>query len=194
MNRSRPPRSARAGVAALEFALFLPVAALAMLATADLVSYMRVRLVVDETAMELASDVTQYRALYDSDIPALFAAAQTLAGATPVTGALGATIVSCVFNAGSGPAIAWREQTGNPGFASRIGAVGGAPTLPDGYAVPVNQSLIVTEIYTTATAWVLAAGFMGSAGSGALYGYSMQQPRLALLSRVAPGNRPPAGP
>ena len=194
MNRSRRPRNARAGVAAIEFALFLPVAALAMLATADLVFYMRARLTVDETATELADDITQYRALYGSDIPALFAAAQTLAGATPVTGTLGATIISCVFNAGSGPAIVWREQTGNPGFASQIGAVGGTPTLPDGYAVPINQSLIVTEIYTSATVWVLAAGFMGSSGSNALYGYSMQQPRLALLSAIVPGNRPPGGP
>ncbi len=191
MNRFRHLRSARRGVAAVEFALVLPFILLAMLGTADLVIFLRTKIKLDETAVELGFTVTQYTQLYDSDFPVLFNASQVIAGTTPVTGTFGATIISCVYNAGSGPVIAWQQRTGAPGFKSQIGSAGGTPKLPDAYTVVANQMLIVTEIYTSATAFVFSVGFMGTSGPGALYAYSLQVPRTtAPIYNITSGNRP----
>ena len=88
----------RSGVAAVEFALLVPFVVLVMLAGADLSLFMRTVMQMDETSTELAQTVTQYQNLYNGDFTTLFNASQTIAGTTPVTGLLGATIISGIVN------------------------------------------------------------------------------------------------
>jgi Flp pilus assembly protein TadG len=190
MSRFRRP-DPRAGIAATEFALIAPVVLLLMLATADLAGSLRVQMRVDETASELAEVVTQYQQLYAGDFPTLFNAAQQMAGSTPVTGTFGASIISGIVNAGDGPTIAWQQKSpGVNGFKSQFGSLGSTPTLPDNYSVPAGESLITTEIFTQATAWVLSVHFMGGPGNTVFGAYALFQPRSALLSQITAGNRP----
>src|SRR3954467_3950225 len=112
MSRFRRPEAhtaLRRGIAAVEFALVAPFIILAMLAGADLSLFMRTVMRMDETSTELATRVTQYQDLYDSDFMGLFDASQTIAGTTPVTGEFGATIISGIVNNGSVQTIAWQR-------------------------------------------------------------------------------------
>lgn len=190
---SRPglERAADSGTATLEFALFALVAVWLLLAGTDMVSYMRSRLRVDEVSTSLARLVTGYQQLYAGDFPGLFQAGQVMAGAVQVGGSDGATIITGLVNLSGAPVVAWRQQSGNAGFTSAFGPVGGVPVnLPDDYALPAGSSIVAVEVFSSIHPWVLGESVMGSQGSPTLRGAALYQPRASLLSQVTPGARP----
>jgi len=175
----------------MDFALLAPVLVLLMLATTDLVQFLRIKLRLDEVATAMASLVTQNQNLYASDFPIFFTDAQTMAGAVSVTGDLGATIISGIVNSNGAAIVAWQQKSpGNNTFTSQIGAAGGAATLPGQYTLPAGESLVAVEAYTSATVWVLSARLMGGPGSTSLRSYAVYQPRSVLLSQINSGQRP----
>ncbi len=176
-------------MAATEFALLAPLLILLVLGTTDLTNYLRIRLQVDETAAGVANLVTQYSQLYASDFTDIFNAAQLIAGSVAVTGSKGTTIVTCVVNSGAGPTIAWQQKSPGATYGSRFGAVGAAPTLPDGYVVGSGESLIATEVASATTPWVWSARLLGT-GMAVMRSYALFQPRGALLSQITSGTRP----
>src|SRR5579859_3262764 len=129
MNRSRPAKAApnwRRGVAAVEFALVAPFLLLALLAGADLSVFIRIQMNLDQTSTEMAQNITQYSQLYSSDFTALFNASQTLAGSQPVTGLLGATIITGITTAANGrQTIAWQQRSPSATFTSLFGTAPG---------------------------------------------------------------------
>lgn len=177
------------GVAAAEFALIAPLLAMLMLCTADVTFYVRTKLKLDTAASELAQAVTQYQQLYSDDFTTLFSAAQLLAGTVPVSGQFGATIISGITNRAGTPTIAWQQVSGGPGFKSQFGVAGATPRLPAGYVPPIGNSLVVTEVYSDSSLWVLSAGIMGS-GSTVVGSNALFEPRLAPLASIIAGNRP----
>jgi Flp pilus assembly protein TadG len=180
------------GVAALEFALVAPFIILLMLAGTDLTIFMRTKLRIDETATGIALVVTQYQNLYDGDFTGLFNAAQTVAGATPVTGLLGTTVITgIVTDNNDRQTIAWQKRstqaTSNSLFGTTVGSV---PNLPNSYLMPKSSTLIAVEVFTSASPWVLSASLMGGAGTTSLRSYALYQPRLGSLSTITAGTRP----
>lgn len=190
MNRSRRTEDWRRGVATVEFALVLPFILLLMLAGADVTVYLRTAMRVDETATELAVVVTQYSSLYQSDFTALFNAAQTIAGTTPVTGLLGATIISGIVNSNGTQTIAWQQRSPSARFTSRFGTAGAAPNLPDNYTLPTGGVLIAVEVATSASPWVFSARLMPTSSISSIRTYALYQPRLGSLAAVNAGSRP----
>ena len=195
MNRSlRTDQSigSRRGVAALEFALVAPFIILLMLGGTDLTIFMRTKMRIDETAAGIALVVTQYQNLYDSDFTGLFTAAQTVAGATPVTGLLGTTVITGIVTDSNGrQTIAWQKRSTQATFNSLFGtAIGSAPNLPNSYLMPKSSTLIAVEVFTSASPWVLSASLMGGAGTTSLRSYALYQPRLGSLSAITAGTRP----
>lgn len=190
-----PERLARRhdGVASLEFAIILPMLLVLMLAGTDATLWLRTRLRTETIAAEVANIVGQYRQLNctanDNDFTNIFAAAQDIAGATPVTGLGGATILSLVLNDAGTPHVAWQQRTGNPIYLSQF-HVGATPTLPGGYLTPFGQSLIIAEVFTGSGGWVFSSSLLG-VHAGTVAAISMQQPRLALLSTTNPNPCPP---
>ncbi len=179
---------ARRGIAGLEFALAAPIFVLLMLATADVTFFVRMKLRLDTTSRTVAQVVTQYNKLYVGDFAAIWQAAQLTAGSISVTGTFGATIVSGIVNTTGAPVIAWQQMTGGPGFSSQFGGVGASPLLPASYVPPRGVTLVVVELYTTATPWVFAASLLG--GDSTVVGsVTLMQPRLAPLATVNPGLR-----
>jgi Flp pilus assembly protein TadG len=179
------------GLAAVEFALAAPFIILVMLAGTDLTIFMRTMMRVDETATEISLVVTQYQSLYDSDLTYLFSAAQTVAGTTPVTGLIGATIITGIVSNGGKQTIAWQRLSPSATFSSQFGtAIGSVPKLPNNYLLPSGGTLIAVEVFTTATPWVLSASLMGGSSVTSLRSYALYQPRLGLLSTITAGNRP----
>lgn len=194
--RIRLGSSWRAGVAALEFALCLPVLLLLLLAGVDLALLMQARFRLDQTAFGAGSVITQYKDLYESDLAQgncaapLFVAAQRIAASVPVSGAQGATIISGITNPSGVPVIAWQRRCGSLAAASAFGAEGAVPVLPDQFVVPRGTSIVAVEVATAMTAWALSSRFMGGPGASVLSSYSLQQPRTALLSTITAGTRP----
>jgi Flp pilus assembly protein TadG len=180
----------RRGVAALEFALVAPFLILMMLAGADLTIFMRTNMRIDETATEIALVVTQYQDLYDGDFTGLFNAAQTVAGTTTVTGQFGRTIVTGIVNTNGTQTIAWQKLSPSGTFTSLFGAPGSIQPLPNNYVVPTGGTLIVVEVFTSASPWVLSASLMGGAGTTSVRSYALYQARLGTLSAIKSGNRP----
>jgi Flp pilus assembly protein TadG len=178
-------------VAALEFAVVVPVLLLVFLAGADLTLFMRMRMQLDQVTEEVALTVTQYQDLYDSDFTALFNAAQTIAGRMPVTGQFATTIISGIVNSGGRQTIAWQRRSPSATFTSQFGAsAGAAALLPGGYVLPSGTTLIAVEIFTPASPWVLSASLMGGSGTSSIRSYALFQPRLGSLATVNAGSRP----
>lgn len=184
--------ASRRGLATVEFALVAPFIMLLMLAGTDLTIFMRTKMRVDETATQIALMVTQYQSLYAGDFTTFFNAAQTVANTTPVTGLLGATIITgIVTDANDRQTIAWQYKSSQATFTSLFGtATGSTPNLPNSYLMPKNSTLIAVEVFTSASPWVLSASLMGGAGTTSLRSYALFQARLGSLSSVTSGNRP----
>jgi Flp pilus assembly protein TadG len=181
----------RGGLAAVEFALVAPFIILVMLGGTDLTIFMRTMMRVDETATQISLAVTQYQSLYDSDFTYLFNAAQTVAGTTPVTGLLGATIITGIVSSGGRQTIAWQRRSPSATFSSQFGTViGSTPKLPNNYLLPSGGTLIAVEVFTAATPWVLSASLLSGSGITSIRSYALYQPRLGLLSTITVGNRP----
>jgi Flp pilus assembly protein TadG len=187
---TEPLALSRRGLASVEFALVAPFILMLMLAGADLTIFMRTKLRIDETATQVALDVTQYNNLYDSDFTGLYNAAQTVAGTTPVTGVLGTTIITGMINSSGKQTIAWQRRSASATFNSLFGAAGATPVLPASYVLPSGGVLIGVEVFTTASPWVLSAGLMGASPTSSLRAYVLFQPRLGSLATVNSGTRP----
>jgi Flp pilus assembly protein TadG len=190
MSHSRQAKRRCRGLATIEFALVAPFILLLMLAGTDLTVFLRTAMRVDETANEVAVVVTQYSNLYQSDFTTLFNDAQTIAGTTPVTGLLGATIISGIVNNGGTQTIAWQQRSPSATFNSQLGTVGAVPTLPYNYALPSGGVLIAVEVFTSASPWVLSLKLMPPSSISSTRSYALYQPRLGTLTTVIAGNRP----
>lgn len=194
MNRSHPAKAApnwRRGVAAVEFALVAPFLLLALLAGADLSVFIRIQMNLDQTSTEMAQNVTQYSQLYSSDFTALFNASQTLAGTQPVTGLLGATIITGITTTNGRQTIAWQQRSPSATFTSLFGTAAGAtPIMPNNYVVPTGRTLIAVEIFSRASPWVFSAGLMGHSSISSLRSFALFQARLSSLATITQGTRP----
>ena len=189
MNPTRPSEPARRGgrplgargSAAVELALVLPALVLLIAGSADFMLWMRAWFRVERVAAEVATVASQYTAITAGDITALFAVGQLVAGTVDVTNGLGGQVISLVANAGGGNRIAWQRTVG--GYASRIGAAGGTASLPAGFAVPLGQTVLVTEAFNRRDTWVFSLKLRpGAPNRNLLYAYAVVRPRAAQLS------------
>lgn len=185
------PHGARRGVAAVEFALAVPILLLALLAGTDLSVFLRTKMHLDQVTEEVAITVTQHQDLYDSDFTTFFDAAQAMAGTMPVTGLFGTTIITGIVNNGSQQTIAWQRRSPSATFTSLFGtAPGGAVNLPNHYVLPSGRTLIAVELFTSASPWVFSVNLMGHSDVSSLRSYALFQPRLGSLATITAGNRP----
>jgi Flp pilus assembly protein TadG len=182
MNRSL--RSDRRGIAAVEFAIVLPVLLLVVLATVDVVSLVRASWRMERAAGELGNVIAQLDVITDADFPVLFDVADRIAAPYELTGLAGAVIVTGIAGGENGATIAWQRRAGAGLFSSRIGGTGTA-SLPAGFVLPAGQSAIAVETYVQSRPWVLAAPFLGGA-TRTLSGFGLFRPRLATLGSIDP--------
>jgi Flp pilus assembly protein TadG len=175
-------------MAAIEFALVLPVATLLLLGGTDIVLWLNHWFRLDRTASETADIVSRASSLSATGFTATggyFATAAQIAAPLSVAGATGATIISGIVNNGSQTTIAWQESnTANAAFVSKLGQVGRVPVLPIGYSVPSGESVIAVEIYSEISPWVFSLSMMGTAGSPAIYVSAFYRPRAGELATL----------
>lgn len=188
-------RSDRRGVAALEFAILAPTFALMLLGTVDLVVWMRSWLRMESTAAEVANMISLYYDLYSSDFSGTFyPVAQDIAGSLSLgcaAGSNGNIIISGINVTGGVPKITWQMAKGTC-TSSRIGTTGGTATLPAGYVPPSNIGVIMVEVTTTSSAFILSTALLGSsAGNPSTIGsFAVLPMRTGSLPTIQSGTRP----
>lgn len=182
----------------MEFVFFSMLIVPVLLCGTDLISYARNRLTLDKVSNSLASLITGYKDLYDGDFPTLYQVSQQTAGSLDVTQNNGLTIFTGITNPNGTPVVAWRRHLGNLmsgaiNEGSSLGQLYGAPiNMPDNYVVPLGNSVVAVEVFSSMQSWtwVLTNQILGKSGQPTLTSLTILQPRSALLSQVSSESRP----
>jgi len=179
---SRLMGRARRGIAALEFALTLPIWITLLLGAADGTYCMLVNERTDRIAYTVTDIVTQYQTVSVANLNDIVQAASQIMN--PFTfGNNGVVIISSVYKpAGATPYICW-QYTGGGGLVatSHIGTTGGAPALPNGLTLNDNDNVIIAEVFYNFTPMFVSEGLFTS---GTIYRNAVYKPRLSPLTQT----------
>jgi hypothetical protein len=172
-----------AGSVAVEMALVAPVLLGLLLGIADVGWYALMSHRMSRVAATAADLTARGDSISEGQIQDIFAA--TLIVARPFDLAdQGRTIVSSLTNPeGAGPTIAWqRRSPSGLDMASRLGAVGGSPSLPLNFTLNADENIVVAECFFRFDPLV---GFI-LRSQQSVYVRAFQRPRLGTLDRVNP--------
>jgi Flp pilus assembly protein TadG len=194
MNLSRRA-DPRRGTAALEFALLLPVLLILLVATAEVMAYVRAVHRLERTAAEVASATSQIDAATQAELGGLFATANVLASpqrawstsTDPAGTARARTFISVVAGSANGNGVAWSCARGDSGRLARLVSPPGSVTLPNGFQVPAGQTVVVVEIVSTVRAWMLTESLFGTAAPAEIRTHAILRPRQTQLSSLSGG-------
>ncbi len=182
IRRFRPSRATRhgeRGVAAVEFALALPVWMTLLLGISDGAYMMLVDQRVDRVAYSVTDIVTQSQTVSRTDLDSILLAAGQLM--QPFTfGTRGIVIITSLYKpAGQPTKISW-QYTGGGSLSrgSKIGQLGATPTMPSNLTLNDNENVIVAEVYYSFTPMFINAGILSS---GDVYRVAVYKPRLSPL-------------
>lgn len=142
---------AKSGVAALEFALLLPLILLGFLGANEVSSSVQVSQRVSQTASTVADLVAQATTISNTDETNIFSAAAAIAFPYPSAGEV--IVISSILDIGGGNGrVLWSDaQNGS------ARAVGSIVTLPTG-VTSVGSTTILAEVrysYTPSTSYVV---------------------------------------
>jgi hypothetical protein len=180
-----PRQRSRRGMAALEFALSLPIWITLLLGATDGTMMMIEAQRVDRISYSVTDIVTQSQTLKITDLDSIVLAAGQLM--QPFTfGQNGVVIVTSLYKpAGLATQITWQYIGGGTlARGSKIGSCTGistnctAPQMPDGLTLADNENVIVSEVYYAYTPLFINAGFLAA---GDVYRTAIYKPRLSPL-------------
>lgn len=141
LRRFSPSRMMRdcTGLAAVEFALIVPLLLLFYLGSVEATNMLTANRRVTAAAYTAADLAAQAASISNADMADIFSATSTIISPFP-TGPLSVRITSVVANASNSPRVAWSD-----GFQTTPRAVGSVVTLPAGLVTP-GTSVIMTEV------------------------------------------------
>lgn len=169
----------RRGVAAVEFALTLPVWITLFLGMADGGYCLLVNEKCDRIAYSVTDIVTQYSSITKANLNDIILAAGQLMQPFPFS-ANGVVVVTSVYQpAGGTPTIMWQYTGGGTAsYGSQIGtAVGGNASLPNGLTLNDNDNVIISEVFYTFTPMFVSSGIIPNR----IYRTAVYKPRLSPL-------------
>jgi hypothetical protein len=93
--------------------------------------------------------------------------------------------------------VAWQQRTGRTDILSSVGpATRNSPaTIANGFIVPPQQTLIVTEVRIPRAPWIFAAGFFGDNAPRTVRGTTLfltRAPDAAAVQAVPAASNTPA--
>ena len=172
----------RQGIAALEFALTLPVWITLILGMGDGAYYLLVNEKSDRIAYSVTDIVTQYQTVTIANLNDIVSATSQLMKPFPFS-SQGVVIITSIYKpSGQTAKICW-QYTGGGSLVqtSKIGTTGGVPTLPQGLQLNDNENVIVSEVFYNFSPLFVGAGTFDSFGASALYHIAVYKPRLSQL-------------
>jgi hypothetical protein len=179
--RNKRPRHAwsRRGIAAVEFALTLPIWMTMLLGTADGTYFLLVNEKTDRIAYTVTDIVTQYQTVNIANLDDIIKAAGELMKPFPFDNN-GVVIVTSVYKpAGQTAIIEWQYSGGGTLVqTSRIGTTGGTPMMPNNLTLNDNDNVIISEVYYKFTPLFANASLFTA---DTLYRVAVYKPRLSPL-------------
>lgn len=172
-----------AGLAAVEFALILPLLILFSLVMIETSRFLLLNLKLSHVATSMADLATRERDLSVGTLDSLFASVQHLIQPFPFA-SMGVVIVSGVTeNQAHAMTVSWqRRGAGSLTPTSEVGTAGGAATLPDTIDVGADQTMVVSEAFYQYQPWLL-----GVIPAQLLRHVAYFRPRLGLLTQLRAG-------
>jgi len=167
------------GVAAVEFALALPVWITMLLGASDGSYFLLVNEKTDRIAYSVTDIVSQYQTITKANLNDIILAAGQLMQPFAF-GAHGVVIVSSVFQPSTGsPVVEWQYSGGGTlTKTSKIGVTNGSAVLPNGLTLNANDNVIISEVYYNFTPMFLSANLFNA---GTVYRVAVYKPRLSPL-------------
>jgi Flp pilus assembly protein TadG len=171
---------ARRGIAAVEFALTLPVMMVLLLGAADGTYYLLICERADRIAYTVTDIVTQNETVTIANLKDILMGAEQLM--EPFNfGTQGVVVISSVYQPTSGSSVIKWQYTGGGTLSktSKVGSSGGTATLPNGLALNANDNVIVTEVYYSFTPLFAPSELFPAK---VIYRAAVYKPRLSALT------------
>ena len=196
---------ARRGIAAVEFALTLPIWITLFLGMSDGSYFLLANERSDRIAYSMTDIVSQYQSISLANLSDISLAAgqlmqplpttsSTTSNGTTTTSNLLTTIVTSVYQPSTGnPIVCWQYSGGlvTGSTASKIGApsssnngsctAGGTATLPAGLTLNAGDNVIITEVYYKFIPLFLSGAAFDAFTTTTVYRYAVYKPRLSPL-------------
>jgi Flp pilus assembly pilin Flp len=135
------------GAIAVEFAVVAPVLVALMVGTFEVTRYVLLHQKLDRMAVAASDLVSQGETITNAQLADIFAATGLIAEPFSI-GADGVVVISAISRAGGVSTISWqRFGTGSLSATSQLGAEGGPPTFPAGFALKDGESVIFAEVF-----------------------------------------------
>jgi len=175
----RMDRHKRKGIAALEFALTLPIWVALLIGVTDGAYMMLLSQRTDRIAYTVTDLVTQLEEATANDVDTILLAAGQLMEPFPF-GEKGVVIVSSIYKEPGQPvSIRWqRIGGGSLARASKIGEKCSVPNLPQGLTINDKENVIVSEVYYAYEPMFINAGVFEAKD---FYRVAVYKPRLGKL-------------
>jgi Flp pilus assembly protein TadG len=173
----------RTGAILVELAFAIPILGVLTLGGYEICRFILLQQKLEGVAVEVADLVAQYETITAADVDNIFLAVDHIA--TPFSfESRGVVIVSSVSKASGGPIkIDWQRSGGGTASAtSQIGTVGGTATLPTGFVVRDNESVIIAEVFYHYDP-VLETNLIPMQAAD-LYHQALMRPRFGALSTL----------
>lgn len=170
---------AQRGIAAVEFALTLPILLALLIGGTETTFLLLQSERVDRIAYSVTDIVTQSETLTKADLDTTFLAAAQLMQPFDFT-SNGVVIVSSIYKPAGSPTIIKWQYAGGGGLArgSKVGLPGQTPSMPDNLQLNDNDNVIVSEVYYAYTPLFVNAGYLSAHD---LYHVAVYKPRLSPL-------------
>ncbi len=169
----------RRAVAAVEFALTIPIWITLLLGVSDATYILLVNEKADRIAFTVADIVTQYQSVSKSTLNDILLAAQQLM--SPFSfGANGTVIISSVYKSpGKNPTVVWQYSGGGSLVKnSQVGSSGGSAVLPNGLTLNDSDNVIIAEVFYNYTPLFINEKIFTQS---TLYRVAVYKPRLSPL-------------
>ena len=168
-------------MAAIEFALFLPVLLTLCLMTVEAARFLLLNMKLSHAATSMADLATRERELTVATLDSLFSSVRYITDPF-VFSTDGVVIMSGVSeDAAKHVTVSWqRRGAGTLTANSEIGNVAAAATLPEDLDVGVNQTIVAAEVFYQYQPWLL-----GIIPNQLLHHVSYYRPRLGSLTTLS---------
>ena len=168
------------GIAAIEFALTLPLWITILLGGTDCAFWVIVNEKTDRIAYSVTDIVSQYQTVSIANLNDILLAASQLM--QPFSfGNKGIVIISSVYKPnGQSPTVKWQYAGGGSlAQGSAIGSTGGNASLPNGLTLNDNDNVIISEVYYKFTPMFFNSTHLFPTNN--IYRVAMYKPRLSPL-------------
>ena len=169
----------RRGTLAIEMAVAAPVVIGLLLSGIEVTRYVLLNQKIERASATMADLVSQSETLSEGGLVNLFSATAYVMDPFDLA-ADGQLVVSSI--SGNPARVNWQRSFGGGGGGSACGVEGGTASLPAGFVVRDNETVVVAEVF-----YDYVPAFMGTQlVSRRLYNYAVFRPRFSSLETLYP--------